>query len=225
MHNLWRSVLANLAIILIVLSTTTAVYASAADEDVPPGQQLPHGYKTWSLFLVCNPRWIAENRDLGIAELYRAYKAFGEAIGPENVAIWFTKKLGKDPTVANTDIQRMATFCANFGLTASLTPQVIVTTVDPSSSNDIKKWVVNLNSNIKNSYLALSDLADQLLSKKLDQPTLDEREFWRRVETVSISFFNSAYCYLNKVSASINVGVAKLEFAHDGSKSCINTHS
>src|ERR1700737_4544399 len=47
-------------------------------------------YKSWSLFLICNPRWMLENGDKGIRDLFIAYYAFSRAIGPYNLAVWFS---------------------------------------------------------------------------------------------------------------------------------------
>ena len=56
--------------------------------EVTPTVEIPHDYSSWSLFLVCNPAWINENGDKGVAELFNQYRAFGRAIGPKNLAIW-----------------------------------------------------------------------------------------------------------------------------------------
>ena len=101
--------------------------AQAAYE-VMPLQQIPRSYDSWSLFLVCNPAWLLENGDRGIAELFRAYKAFGQAIGPKNLAIWFWKAPAMTPTLENTDIGRMSEYCQKYRLTPSDTPQVVATT-------------------------------------------------------------------------------------------------
>jgi hypothetical protein len=76
-------------------------------------------YKSWSLFLVCNPGWILANGDDGIGKLFRAYMAFGKAIGPDNLAIWFSDPPGQVATTENTDIERMSTYCEKFGLLPS----------------------------------------------------------------------------------------------------------
>jgi hypothetical protein len=34
----------------------------------------------------------------GIQELFRAYKAFGKAIGPDNLAVWFSNQRGLTAT-------------------------------------------------------------------------------------------------------------------------------
>jgi hypothetical protein len=68
--------------------------------ELTPTTEIPRSYKSWSLFLICNPAWIVENGDKGIEELFHRYKAFGESIGPNNLAIWFWRK----PAVAPTQI-------------------------------------------------------------------------------------------------------------------------
>ena len=45
--------------------------------EVIPTEQIPQGYESWSLFLICNPAWIVQNQDEGIATLFAQYRAFG----------------------------------------------------------------------------------------------------------------------------------------------------
>ena len=61
-------------------------------------------YKSWSLFLICNPGWILVNGDDGILKLFSAYKAFSQAIGPKNLAVWFSNPPTQVPTTDTTDI-------------------------------------------------------------------------------------------------------------------------
>jgi len=48
-------------------------------------------YKTWSLFLICNPRWMADDKTQDLTQLHKAFQAFGNTIGHDNLAVWFWK--------------------------------------------------------------------------------------------------------------------------------------
>jgi hypothetical protein len=193
--------------------------AQAAYEVVPTAQ-IPRSYESWSLFLICNPKWMLDKGDKGVVELFNAYKAFGAAIGEKNLAVWFWKKPAQTPTLENTDIGRMVSYCQKYHLLPSKTPQVIATTNYPDEPK-IANWVaVNLGTNAQDSASALTALTDQLLSTGLKQADLDENERWRRFITAGAAAINSVGCYLNKVSLSFNVGVAKVEMAHSNDKGC-----
>ncbi len=105
-----------------------------ASYEVTPTIAIPKNHSTWSLFLVCNPAWILQNGDQGIAELFKQYKAFGDAIGPNNLAIWFWKKPGT-PTADNTDVSRSSTYCERYKLLPSESPHVLVTTSYPDDAH------------------------------------------------------------------------------------------
>jgi hypothetical protein len=104
-------------------------------ELVSPTEQIPRGtYKTWSLFLVCNPDWVAPEKSADLANLYRRFKSFGDAIGRDNLAVWFWKRRVpvSDPRLAeNLDIARSAEFCGVLGRAPSQGPYLVVTTAYP----------------------------------------------------------------------------------------------
>jgi hypothetical protein len=105
-------------------------------ELVSPTAQIPRGtYKTWSLFLVCNPDWVAPERSTDLANLYRRFKSFGDAIGRDNLAIWFWKRPVpvSDPRLAeNVDVARSAEFCGALGRPPSRGPYLVVTDAYPN---------------------------------------------------------------------------------------------
>jgi len=193
--------------------------AQAAYE-VMPLQQIPRGYDSWSLFLVCNPAWLLENGDRGVAELFRAYKAFGQAIGPKNLAIWFWKAPAMTPTLENTDIGRMSEYCQKYRLTPSDTPQVVATTRHPDEPEPGDRVVANLNGDAANSARALTDLTDQLLKTGLNQSGLDDSDRWRRVASAGSAALSSVACYFNKVSISIKTGALNAELTHSSDRGC-----
>jgi hypothetical protein len=121
-------------------------------EPVSPTEQIPRNYKTWSLFLVCSPGWILENEKSDMlnegketVDLYKQFLAFGDAIGPENVAIWFWKEFAAKPRVQNIDVKRSAEYCEKYGMLPSESPQILVTTHYPDDSGLGNYFVLKLN--------------------------------------------------------------------------------
>jgi len=54
------------ACILGLCSLTAPTEVSAqAKAELEPTAEIPHRYRSWSLFLVCNPAWIIQNGDKG----------------------------------------------------------------------------------------------------------------------------------------------------------------
>jgi hypothetical protein len=92
------------ALHLLVVWNVAALRAHQRFE-VRPTEQIPQDYESWSLFLICNPAWIVQNRDEGIGALFDQYRAFGDAIGPRNLAIWFWKEPAPEPSAELTDVQ------------------------------------------------------------------------------------------------------------------------
>lgn len=86
-------------------------------------------YKTWTLFLICTRDWVATGKKQDLANLYDRFKTFGEAIGHDNLAVWFWKsKANKNGPllVENIDFQRSADFCRALRLDPSKGPHIVV---------------------------------------------------------------------------------------------------
>ena len=120
---------------LLMIGWTGLCAGQARVELVSPTEQIPRGrYKTWSLFLICNPDWVAPEKSTDLANLYRRFKSFGDAIGRDNLAVWFWKHqaLESDPRLAeNIDVARSAEFCGTLGRAPSQGPYLVVTTAYP----------------------------------------------------------------------------------------------
>jgi len=174
---------------------------------------IPDGYRSWSLFLVCNPGWIAQNGDKGIDDLYAKFQAFGDSIGDDNIAIWFWKKRSNRLTVENTDVERSARYCRKYRLKPSEGPHILVTKQHPDGPvPDNDKVVVKFNGlNAQKSADALAKLADGLHNPNADQ-TDNDTWWWQHIPAAA----KSVACYFNKVTFSVNVGVFKGEIAHSG---------
>lgn len=102
---------------------------------VSPTGEIPRDdFKTWSLFLVCSPDWVAPERSADLAHLYHRFRSFGDAIGSDNLAVWFWKKRvpEQDPRLSeNVDVARSAEFCKTLGRAPSQGPYIVVTTAYP----------------------------------------------------------------------------------------------
>jgi len=102
-------------------------------------------YKTWSLFLICNPRWMADDRAEDLTKLYKAFQAFGQTIGRNNVAVWFWNHSyqGGKATIDDVDLERSSDFCSAYGLVPSKGPYVVVTSTYPDLSQSQGKPPAN----------------------------------------------------------------------------------
>src|ERR1035437_5100893 len=88
-------------------------------------------YETWSLFLVNNPQWLVPESNKKITNLYDQFEAFGRAIGPRDVAVWFWSSSVMSGARARVDVARSATFCEKLKLPPSGGPYILVTNVYP----------------------------------------------------------------------------------------------
>jgi len=113
----------------------TALAGQAAAEVVGPTQQIPRaGFKTWSLFLICTPDWVTTDKSRDLANLYWRFKSFGDAIGKDNLAVWFWKQrvaVDSPRLSENVDVARSADYCRALKLRPSEGPYLVVTTAYP----------------------------------------------------------------------------------------------
>jgi len=125
------------ALVGLLLSPVFARGPAAQDrvELVGPTETIPReSYKTWSLFLVCNPEWISADRSRDVENLYWQFKVFGDAIGKENLAVWFWREKAstRDPRLAEKiDVARSAEYCRVLERKPSEGPFLVVTTAYP----------------------------------------------------------------------------------------------
>ncbi len=138
-------------------------------ELVSPTAKIPRDtYKTWSLFLVCNPDWVAPEKSNDLANLYHRFESFGDAIGRDNLAVWFWKHRApvSDPRLAeNVDVPRSAEFCGALHLAPSQGPYLVVTTAYPDAAAFPKERAIFELGGLQPADLAkvLNRLTDQLL--------------------------------------------------------------
>lgn len=156
-------------------------------EPVPTSGPIPRkNYKTWSLFLVCDPSWLEEtaNSKANLRILHNQFVGFGNAIGRKNAAIWFYTHNSADP--ADYDGLRASDYCSMYGLKSSENPVVVVTTgypsIDGPAGNYVKVSLKGLDSTDTDRFMGL--LADQIRSSELDQQQIDSNAYWTSWEHV-----------------------------------------
>jgi hypothetical protein len=94
----------------------------------PTGAIPREGFKSWSLFLVCDAEWLSPEKASDLNRLYRSFERFGTAIGDENLAVWFWKDrmTEANPKLpGNVDVERSVRFCRQLGLAPSEGPYVV----------------------------------------------------------------------------------------------------
>ncbi|MCP3957257.1 MAG: hypothetical protein GY719_05340 [bacterium] len=138
----------NLFILLLVLAAIFAATAAKArppeKEFLDPDEEIPYEnprsnkkYKSWTLFLVCTPDWLAPENDERLRSLYERFGAFGNAIGGEHVALWFGQEISpnEDPDhhliADHIDIDRSRYFCKQYELSLVNGPHIVYTTIHP----------------------------------------------------------------------------------------------
>lgn len=83
------------------------------------------GYETYSLFLLPSTEW--KRRKTEVQALYEEFRAFGDAIGEQRLAIWFSEKSG------DLDIRRSKLYCDRFGLSYDGGPYVVTLRKSPAA--------------------------------------------------------------------------------------------
>jgi hypothetical protein len=91
-------------------------------------------FKSWSLFLVCNPRWLEPDKSEALTRLFSQFKNFGAVIGEDHLAVWFSKKAkegGVSQVLDSVDVERSSRFCRAFGLKPIEGPHLVFVTEYP----------------------------------------------------------------------------------------------
>lgn len=166
-------------LISIVFCVIHAVSASAQAriEIVGPLQTIPRdSYRTWSLFLVCTPDWVTTDRSADLANLYRRFQLFGDAIGNDNLAVWFWRRqttLDDAKLTENVDVARSAEYCRELKLAPSQGPYLVITSAYPDLTSFPRERAVYELGALEPAVLAklLNSLTDQLLlERKVSAP-------------------------------------------------------
>ena len=135
--------LTNKLLILAILTAFVAIAVPAAPQAVvqlvTKKQAIPKNFKTYSLFLVCNPQWLDPAKNAGLLQLYRQFQSFGRAVGDDHAAVWFWKSDSyehSDAALAQiVDDERSVRFCQAWKLTPSEGPHLVITSTYPDEAH------------------------------------------------------------------------------------------
>lgn len=182
----------------------------------PTGKIPREHYKTWSLFLVCNPAWLSADKSKDLFSLYHQFQNFGRTIGDDHLAVWFWKepKSADDPNLnANVDVERNVGFCKALQLKPSDSPHIIIMASYPDESNlpkDFAAFQLGLMSPTDISSL-LVKLADQLLLTGKVEPAQvaeDQGRLWIRLLSAAQQVIGNFGCAW---SLKVDTGVLSAE--------------
>lgn len=115
--------------------------AQAVVDIIGQKEAIPAGYKTYSLFLICNQDWLDPSKSKDLTDLYHKFQAFGRSIGDDQAAVWFWKttvRVGWESTMspaAALDVERSVRFCQAWKLKPSDGPYLVVTITRPDEAN------------------------------------------------------------------------------------------
>jgi len=177
-------------------------YGKALGQDIAPlytpKTPIPKGsYKTWSLFLINNPNWLTSPSTDKIKSLYDQLEAFGSAVGPHNLAVWFWKEdIRTTESYKAVDTNRAAMFCEKLKLLPSDSPHILFTneypgtgltndasTFLPTTAKYSQHWSLN-NRSPDEIIQLLTRVGDKIFAGKLSELDSASEEYsrgWQRV--------------------------------------------
>jgi len=197
----------------------------AADARALPsrGDPIPRqDYKTWSLFLTTDAEWLLDQSNDKVSTLYKQFTAFGDAIGPDNLAVWFWSERPEPEHLHKAvDVTRSVAFCRRLKLKPSEGPYVLVMTEYPGKSvlddypnsfpdNSTNILVIKLNgTDAAGTARLLSDLADGLVTENLSKLRPKADDYWSGWRKVFAKVTDSVIGMSSKVTVDIDTGPVK----------------
>lgn len=179
----------------------------------------PQHYKSWSLLLISNFVWLLPKNEGQLRDLKEQFEAFGTALGPEHLAVWFWKsrpgkKVGALAKFVGT--RTSAEFCRQLGLKPSQGPYIFVTTSNPETiwrgegmTNHLVVHLKGLNASQISALLC--QLADQIVNEKLDQVAIDSELFWLRWKLVLEKAVRGAASFLRHAKITFKTEYFEVE--------------
>jgi hypothetical protein len=184
------------AMVLMAEMTPQVVFAQMQVPVFGDGPIPDQPFRTWSLFLMCNPEWLLDQKAEALGKVFDAYLAFGRTSGRDHAAVWFVNQkmgVGDPGRVAadpkNIDVERSVTYCQRFGLVPSEGPHVVVTTTYPD------RWVASTTapegtgdpivvvalggSSPDDIVELLKRLNDQIATERLSAKEIASEQYWR----------------------------------------------
>lgn len=209
--------------LFLTLGSRTALGQEALELFTTPRDTIPkEHYKSWSLFLISNPEWILPESEEKIRELYYRFKAFGDAIGPDHLAVWFWTQRPTGDFFKYVDVMRSSAFCSKLNLPPSKSPYLIITSEYPGAGTlsrypesffELKNVSVVELSELDASEITtvLASLADRILIEGLDGTDADSEDFWRGWQRSFESIRDNLVGLSKKVKLTINTTFFKVE--------------
>jgi hypothetical protein len=199
-----------LALLAAFAGISVPAQPQAAVELVTTKQAIPKNFKTYSLFLVCNPQWLDPAKNAGLLQLYRQFQSFGRAIGDDHAAVWFWKSNSyehSDAALAQiVDVERSVRFCQAWKLKPSEGPHLVITGTYPDEAH-LSTGLPEDSAVYKLGDMAppdisalLAKLTDQLIaSGKVDHPDsprapLPPAKLWVQLLAATQQMINSFGC-------------------------------
>ena len=206
----------------LMLALATAIssplFAQRAGIQLNTGEPIPKNYKSWSLFLVCNPSWLRtdEAAKARMKSLFDAFSAFSRTIGSDNLAVWpITRKTG-GPEAYNADLA--GDYCETYRLSANDSPHVVVTTAYPTKAGAPGDFsAISLNGlDTENMTKLLGTISDRVRTSDLDKQQLASDRFWRRWTQILQDSVTAMGHLAKAIKFTVDTKLMKLEF--DGEK-------
>ena len=208
-------------------SDSAAGLAHAISVSTSPIPREP--FKSWSLFVVCHPAFFLPGAANQLEQLYQQFLAYGQAIGPDNVAVWFRQEAPDGEKILDTD--RNTKFCARLKLPPSQSPYVIFTTTYPGeglsaeypntfpSRSDLGHYsVLSLNGTSPTDTMRiLASLADEVVASKLTSASFDSAEYWSIWRQVYLAVRDETAGLFDRVTLKIDAGLIKADIKMSGS--------
>jgi hypothetical protein len=210
---------------VLLLGSATPRCAAQTSARVETGEAIPQErYKSWSLFLISNPEWLLDQSNDKLNALYTQFNVFGDAIGPDNVAVWFWSH----PPELNqlhkaVDVTRSVAFCRLLKLKPSEGPYVLVMTEYPGKSvvtdypdsfpkKSSNLLVIKLNgTDAASTTRLLGDLVDGLVTEDLSKLRPKADDYWRAWRKVFGNVSNTVVGLSSKVTVAFDAGPVKTE--------------
>lgn len=177
---------------------------------VKPTAAIPReNYRSWALFLVCNPTWLLKEKSAQVENLFENFLGFGEAIGKKNLAVWFWKRQMRivDPSLPqNVDVARGTQYCSAMKLLPSKGPYVVITKDYPDANAFPRERVVLEIGAMTPSEVTklMASLADQLLiqgSVTVQPPPAKEASWTDLLESARLAMLEFGCRFKVQVSA------------------------
>lgn len=220
--------IASLAVLVLVLSSPAQTRGQAISELVTSDQPIPQEYKSWSLFLVCNPQWVVPEGESALETLYSRFQAFGRALGPEHVAVWFWSRpwswSDQEELHTAVDVVRSSAFCSQLDLPLSESPYVVVTTEYPGEGKvstypesfkiPENYYVMTLDGvEMTEATDLLTRLAERIVDERLDTLDPTSEGYWRRWQQIFERLQSGLLDFSKRIRVSIHTQFFTMELS------------